>query len=169
MTDEREKISELMSIEVLTNILGEEKIKAIAEQSLKEHLSMYLRRPDNLDNYIFKISYKAMLQYIADECGPEMHKECVEAIKRTLNKEGGIAYYMFSDNKKGQDILNEEIENARPYLKTAIEEAIDRYTLRVDRQDLEDMIWEHITSKILGEKVEGEEWMKSRADAEGEE
>lgn len=164
---EKEKISELMSIEVLKNILGEEKIKEVAEESLKEHLSMYLRRPDNIDNYIYKISYKAMLQYIADECGHEMHKECAEAIRNTVNKEGGIAYYMFSDNKRGQEILNDEIDKARPYLRAAIEEAIDRYALKIDKDDLEEMIWEHITSKILGEKVEGEKWLESRAEAEG--
>ena len=168
MNEEREKISDMMSIEVLKNILGEERIAAIAEESLKEHLSYYLRRSDNLDNYIYKISYKAMLQYIAEECGPEMHIECAEAIRKTISKEGGIAYYMFSDNPKGRDILNDEIDKARPYLKEAIEEAIDRYTLKVDRDDLEEMIWEHIATKMLGKKVEGEEYLESRADASKE-
>lgn len=158
---ENEKIKEMMiNLEVLTNILGEERIQAIAEEALKDHLQWYLRDRRNLERIVYDISKKFALQYIAEECGTEMHKECAEAIRNTLNKEGGIAYYMFSDNPEGKKILDEEIDNARPYMREAIHKTMDRYAINLDRDDLEQMVWEYIINKMFAEKA-GEEYLKA--------
>lgn len=159
--DENEKIKEMMiNLEVLENILGKERIEAIAEEALKDHLQYYLRDRRNLERLIYDTSKKFALQYIAEECGTEIHKECAEAIKNTLNKESGIAFYMFSDNPEGKKILDEEIDNARPYIREAIHKTMDRYSFNLDRDDLEQMVWEYIVNKVFSEKA-GEEYLKA--------
>lgn len=158
--DENEKIKKLMSLEVLQDILGRERIETIAEEALKDHLQWYLRDKRNLERLIYDTSKKFALQYIAEECGTEMHEECAKAIKDTLGREGGIAYYMFSDNPEGKKILDEEIKNARPYMREAIHKTMDRYSFNLDRNDLEQMVWEYIVNKMFSEKS-GEEYLKA--------
>ena len=158
--NENEKIKELMSMEVLEHILGKERIEVLAEQAMKEHLDWFLRRSSNaLENLLYKAAKNSTFAYIAEECGDEMHKHCAKAIENTLNKEGGIAFYMFSDNPKGQEILNEEIDKARPYIQESLHKSVDRYALRLGRDEIEEMIWEHIVNKLFNEKAEGDESM----------
>lgn len=156
---ETEKIKNLMSLEVLQDILGRERIEAIAEEALRDHLQWYFRDRRNLERLVYDITKKFTLSFIAEECGTELHQECVEAIRNTLNREGGIAYYMFSDNPEGKKILDEEIDNARPYIREAIHKAMDNYTVKWNRDDLEQMLWEHIVNKVFEEKNDTKEYM----------
>ena len=155
-----DKIKEMMNIELLENILGKERIEILAEQALKEHLDWYFRRDSKaIDNILFRVAHEVTLRFIAQDCETDLRKYCAEAIRNTLDKEGGIGFYMFSDNPKGREILNDEIDKARPYLRESLCKSIDQYVLKVDRQDIEEMMWEHVMSKMLGEKIEREVWM----------
>lgn len=148
-----------ISLEVIENLLGKDRIEVLAEEALKSNLQWYLRDKRNLDNLIYDTAKKFALEYIAMECGTEMHEECAKAIRKTLDKEDDIAFYMFTDNQEGMKILNEEIEGARPYIREAIHKAMDNYTVKWDRDDLEQMLWEHIVNKVFEEKNDTKEYM----------
>ena len=145
-----------ISLDVIENLLGKDRIEVLAEEALKSNLQWYLRDKRNLDNLIYDTAKKFALEYIAMECGTEMHEECAKAIRDTLDKEGSIAFYMFTDNQEGMKILNEEIRNERPYLKARIRDAMDQLVFKMDGQDIMEYIWEAVIYKLFEEKAKDE-------------
>lgn len=152
--EEKEKIKNLMSLEVLQDILGEERIAAIAEEALKEYVDWYLRDRRNLENIMYNISYEAMIRYIDETWDTDLRKKCAEKIEKTIEEDEHFVYRMFEDKHEGRKILDEEIENARPFLKEKIRESIDKkLNIHMDGQDLMEWIWEGAIYKLFSEKA----------------
>lgn len=152
--NENEKIKELMSMEVLENILGKERIEALAEESLKEHLDWYFRgNRQALENILFKISYETTVRYINESWDTNLREVCAKKIKDTIEQDEYFSYKMFDDKHEGRKILDEEIENARPYLKLKIRKAMDNLAFKMDGQDIMEYIWEGVIYKLFTEKA----------------
>lgn len=154
---ENEKIENLMSLEVLENILGRERIAAIAEEALKDDIQWFLSDKRNLENIMFRISYECMLRYIDETWNTDRRKVCADKIKQTIEGDEYFVYRMFEDKHEGRKILDEEINNARGYLKDRIREVMDnKLDIHMDGQDFMEWIWEGAIYKLFSEKAKDE-------------
>lgn len=152
--EENEKIKEMMSMEILERILGKERIEAIAEESLKEHIDWFFRgSSQHIENILFRMSYEATIRYIDETWNTDLREVCAKKIKDTIEQDEYFSYRMFEEKHGGDKILHEEMENARPYLKLKIRKALDNYIFKLDGQDLMEYIWEEVVYKLFGEKA----------------
>lgn len=137
----------------INEILGEERIKEIAEEELRESISHHLSSERTLTNILTNITYASMQQFINDAYNEDLRKLTAERIEEWITTEKSLGYYIYSHDKAvGQQIVNEEVERLRPRIIKRIEECIDKYVVELDKEDIEEIIWESIVNKLLTPK-----------------
>lgn len=157
-----ENISELMTLEFLQKILGEERIAAIAEDALKNHIDWYLNDRRHLEDLVCHITYETAFKYMDETWNTDLRNACEQRIKRAIEEEN-FSYYMFKEGRAGERVMDEEVENARPFFKEKIREIIDkRLTFHVDGQDIMEWMWEAVICKLFGEKAKDQLYRSGR-------
>lgn len=157
-----ENIDEMMTLEVLKKILGEDRIKVIAEETLKEHINWYLNDRRKLENLVCHITYETAFEYMDDIWDTDLREACVKRIRKAI-EEDNFSYYIFKEGHTGEKIMDEEMENARPFIKEKIREIVDKQlTFHVDGQDIMEWMWEAVICKLFGEKAKDQLYRSGR-------
>lgn len=155
-------IKEIMTLELLEKILGKDRIAEIAEEVLRKQINWYLNDTRHLENLICHITYETVFMYMDDTWNTDLRNECIQRIQKAL-VEDNFSYYMFKDGHAGQKIMDEEVENARPFFREKIREIIDKkLTFHVDGQDIMEWMWEAVICKLFGEKAKDQCYRSGR-------
>lgn len=149
-----ENFEDMMTLEILKKILGEDRIKVIAEDTLKRRIDWYLNDRRKLEDIFFHITYEAVFKYMDDTWNADLRNACEKRIRKEIEKDN-FSYYMFKEGHAGEKIMDEEMENARPFIKEKIREIVDKQlTFHVDGQDIMEWMWEAVICKLFGQKAE---------------
>lgn len=151
-----ENFEDMMTLEILKKILGEDRIKVIAEDTLERRIDWYLNDRRKLEDLISHITYEAAFKYMDDTWNADLRNACEKRIRKAIEEEN-FSYYMFKEGHAGERIMDEEVENARPFLKEKIREIIDKkLTFHVDGQDIMEWMREAVICKLFGEKAQNQ-------------
>jgi hypothetical protein len=149
-----ENFEDMMTLEILKKILGEDRIKVIAEDTLKRRIDWYLNDRRKLEDLICNITYETAFKYMDDTWNADLRNACEKRIRKAI-EEDNFSYYMFKEGHSGEKIMDEEVESARPFIKEKIREIVDKQlTFHVDGQDIMEWMWEAVICKLFGQKAE---------------
>lgn len=138
------------TIDVRTE-LGEERVKAICEEELREALDWWFRNGDRMETIISNAIYHVILRQIKEQWDGDLDALTREKVQEHIvNMASYDVISGYSHKTEAYKIIEEESHNARPLIREMVEKHIREYDFHeLERDEIGDVIWEVIMNKIL--------------------
>ena len=140
--------------------LGDERIKEICEEELRDALYCYFRNEANITEIISNAVYEMCFEFIKEQWDGDLEQLTRDKVKENIVNMSSyevIHNSSYSGKTEAYKIIEEESKAARPLIKEMVEKHIREYSFHeLERDEIGDVIWEVIMNKILKPREENE-------------
>ncbi len=137
--------------------LGEERVKKICEEELRDALDSWFRSPEAFKTVMNNAIYEVILRQIKERWDGDLDALTREKVQEHIvNMPSYEVVGAYSHKSVADRIIEEESENSRPLIREMVEKHIREYSFdELERDEIGDVIWEVIMNKILKPEKEG--------------